>query len=144
MLLWPDTWNNYYHPQSLIAAAQILERAGFTPEVPRQHVCCGRPLYDFGFLQQARAYLEKILADFAPQIDAGLPFIFLEPSCASVFRDELVNFFPPIRKTGPARSASAIKPSSSASSSPATRPISSYRISPAKKSSSTATAITNR
>jgi FAD/FMN-containing dehydrogenase/Fe-S oxidoreductase len=94
VLLWPDTWNNYYHPQSLTAAAQILERAGFSPEVPRQHVCCGRPLYDFGFLKQARAYLEKILHDFSPQIDAGLPFIFLEPSCASVFRDELVNFFP--------------------------------------------------
>ncbi|MFP5228772.1 MAG: FAD-binding and (Fe-S)-binding domain-containing protein [Acidobacteriota bacterium] len=93
-VLWPDTWNNYYHPQSLTAAAQVLASAGFTPEVPRQHVCCGRPLYDFGFLKEARAYLETILRDFAPQIDAGLPFIFLEPSCATVFRDELINFFP--------------------------------------------------
>jgi FAD/FMN-containing dehydrogenase/Fe-S oxidoreductase len=93
-VLWPDTWNNYYHPQSLDAAAQVLIRAGFTPEVPRSHVCCGRPLYDFGFLRQARAYLSQILSQFAPQIDDGLPFVFLEPSCASVFRDELVNFFP--------------------------------------------------
>ncbi len=30
----------------------------------------------------------------APQIDAGMPFIFLEPSCASVFKDELLEFFP--------------------------------------------------
>jgi Fe-S oxidoreductase len=30
----------------------------------------------------------------APQIDAGLPFIFLEPSCASVFKDELLELFP--------------------------------------------------
>jgi Fe-S oxidoreductase len=29
-----------------------------------------------------------------PQIDAGLPFIFLEPSCASVFKDELLELFP--------------------------------------------------
>ncbi|MFY9746025.1 MAG: FAD-binding and (Fe-S)-binding domain-containing protein [Acidobacteriaceae bacterium] len=94
VLLWPDTWNNYYHPQSLQAAAQVLQTAGFAVEVPRQHVCCGRPLYDFGFLQQARAYLRKVLVQFAPQIDGGLPFVFLEPSCASVFRDELVNFFP--------------------------------------------------
>ncbi|HEX4007152.1 MAG TPA: FAD-binding and (Fe-S)-binding domain-containing protein [Acidobacteriaceae bacterium] len=93
-VLWPDTWNNYYHPQSLRAAAQVLERAGFGVEVPRQHVCCGRPLYDFGFLRQAREYLLKILREFAPQIDAGMPFVFLEPSCASVFREELVNFFP--------------------------------------------------
>jgi Fe-S oxidoreductase len=95
VLLWPDTWNNYYHPQSLHAAARILESAGFSPEVPRHHVCCGRPLYDFGFLAAARSYLEKILRDLAPQIDAGLPFVFLEPSCATVFRDELINFFPP-------------------------------------------------
>jgi len=101
VLLWPDTWNNYYHPPSLHAAAQVLTSAGFAPEVPRHHVCCGRPLYDFGFLPAARAYLLRILEQFAPHIDAGLPFIFLEPSCASVFRDELVNFFPPGSEFGP-------------------------------------------
>jgi FAD/FMN-containing dehydrogenase/Fe-S oxidoreductase len=101
VVLFPDTWNNYYHPQSLHAAARVLVQAGFAPEVPRQHVCCGRPLYDFGFLSAARAYLEAILRDLAPQIDAGLPFVFLEPSCASVFRDELVNFFPPDSYVGP-------------------------------------------
>jgi Fe-S oxidoreductase len=94
VFLWLDTWNNYYHPQSLHAAASVLNQAGFAIEVPRQHICCGRPLYDFGFLPAARAYLEKILNELAPQIDAGLPFVFLEPSCASVFRDEMVNFFP--------------------------------------------------
>ncbi|HEY6444922.1 MAG TPA: FAD-linked oxidase C-terminal domain-containing protein [Acidobacteriaceae bacterium] len=94
VVLFADTWNNYYHPQSLLAAARVIAAAGFSPEVPRRHVCCGRPLYDFGFLQDARAYLSQILAQFAPQIDAGLPFVFLEPSCASVFRDELISFFP--------------------------------------------------
>ena len=94
VILWPDTWNNYYHPRTLIAAQQVLESAGFRPEVPAQHLCCGRPLYDFGFLTAARRYLERIMETLAPQIDAGKPIIFLEPSCASVFRDELRNFFP--------------------------------------------------
>jgi Fe-S oxidoreductase len=62
--------------------------------VPREHVCCGRPLYDFGFLDEARQYLLKILDRFEPQIRAGVPVVMLEPSCASVFRDELINFFP--------------------------------------------------
>ncbi|MGC1423641.1 MAG: FAD-binding oxidoreductase, partial [Terracidiphilus sp.] len=35
-----------------------------------------------------------VLERMAPQIDAGMPFIFLEPSCASVFKDELLEFFP--------------------------------------------------
>ncbi len=94
VVLWPDTWNNYFHPQVLAAAHGVLSDAGFAAFTPKQHICCGRPLYDFGFLKQARAYLEKVLHVFAPQIDAGMPFIFLEPSCASVMRDELLNFFP--------------------------------------------------
>jgi FAD/FMN-containing dehydrogenase/Fe-S oxidoreductase len=94
VLLWPDTWNNYYHPHTLAAAQSVLESAGFSVSVPRQHLCCGRPLYDFGFLPAARHYLEQVLAILAPEIDARLPIVFLEPSCASVFRDELHNFFP--------------------------------------------------
>jgi FAD/FMN-containing dehydrogenase/Fe-S oxidoreductase len=94
VLLWPDTWNNYYHPQTLAAAESVLTEAGFAVEVPRGHICCGRPLYDFGFLTAARGYLQKVLDRMAPQIDAGIPFIFLEPSCASVFKDELLELFP--------------------------------------------------
>ncbi|HZU09164.1 MAG TPA: FAD-binding and (Fe-S)-binding domain-containing protein [Pseudacidobacterium sp.] len=94
VFLWPDTWNNYYHPQVLAAARQVLADAGFSAYTPRQHICCGRPLYDFGFLKHARAYLETVLSMFAREIDSGMPFIFLEPSCASVMRDELLNFFP--------------------------------------------------
>jgi FAD/FMN-containing dehydrogenase/Fe-S oxidoreductase len=94
VLLWPDTWNNYFHPQALAAAAKLLTAAGTAVQIPKRHICCGRPLYDFGFLDQARAYLLRILDDFAPQIHAGIPVVMLEPSCASVFRDELINFFP--------------------------------------------------
>ena len=94
VLLWPDTWNNYYHPQSLSAAETLLTQAGFNVYVPEGHICCGRPLYDFGLLSAARSYLAKVLSRMAVQIDAGLPFLFLEPSCASVFKDELLELFP--------------------------------------------------
>jgi FAD/FMN-containing dehydrogenase/Fe-S oxidoreductase len=94
VLLWPDTWNNYYHPQSLQAAETVLSLAGFRVETPSGHICCGRPLYDFGLLSAARSYLAQVLRRMAPQIDAGLPFVFLEPSCASVFKDELLELFP--------------------------------------------------
>ena len=101
VVLWPDTWNNYYHPQTLAAAETLLTQAGFQVETPQGHICCGRPLYDFGLLGAARAYLTRVLDRMAPWIDAGLPFIFLEPSCASVFKDELLQFFPN-RPTRPA------------------------------------------
>ncbi|MFP5250486.1 MAG: FAD-binding and (Fe-S)-binding domain-containing protein, partial [Acidobacteriota bacterium] len=94
VLLWPDTWNNYYHPATLTAAETVLRQAGFAVEVPNGHICCGRPLYDFGFLDAARSYLVKVLDRMAPHIEAGTPMVFLEPSCASVFKDELLEFFP--------------------------------------------------
>jgi Fe-S oxidoreductase len=93
LVLWPDTWNNYYHPQTLIAAETVLATTGFDVEVPREHICCGRPLYDFGFLDQARSYLEQVLERMGTQIEERTPIIFLEPSCASVFKDELLEFF---------------------------------------------------
>jgi Fe-S oxidoreductase len=94
VLLWPDTWNNYLQPHVLDAAARVLRSAGFRVVFPRRHICCGRPLYDFGFLDHAKRYLADVMNRLAPQIDAGMPFIVLEPSCASVFLEELRNFYP--------------------------------------------------
>jgi len=94
VLLWPDTWNNYFHPQALKSASKLLKASGHTVTIPQKHICCGRPLYDFGFLDQARAYLLRVLDELAPQIAQRTPVVMLEPSCASVFRDELLNFFP--------------------------------------------------
>jgi FAD/FMN-containing dehydrogenase/Fe-S oxidoreductase len=94
VLLWADTWNNYYHPQTLAAAETVLTEAGFAVTTPKGHLCCGRPLYDFGHLHAAKAYLKNVLDKMAAEIDAGLPFLFLEPSCASVFKDELPELLP--------------------------------------------------
>jgi FAD/FMN-containing dehydrogenase/Fe-S oxidoreductase len=94
VVLWPDTFNNHFHPDTAIAAYELLERAGFDVIVPRRDVCCGRPLYDYGFLGLARRQLRRTLADIRDQIRAGLPVIVLEPSCAAVFRDELPNMLP--------------------------------------------------
>jgi FAD/FMN-containing dehydrogenase/Fe-S oxidoreductase len=94
IILWADTFNNYFHPETSFAALEVLEDAGFQVTVLQQHLCCGRPLYDFGMLDEAKRYLARILTALGPKIDAGLPVVVLEPSCASVFRDELTNLFP--------------------------------------------------
>ena len=94
VVLWVDTFNNYFHPETCRAALEVLEDAGFTVTCSRRPLCCGRPLYDFGMLERAKNNLSQILNALGPQIDAGLPIVVLEPSCASVFRDELHNLFP--------------------------------------------------
>lgn len=94
IILWADTFNNHFQPGSAAAAVKVLETLGYTVTLPRQHLCCGRPLYDFGMLDTARAYLQEILDALEPDIRAGVPIIGLEPACLSVFRDELLNLFP--------------------------------------------------
>ena len=94
VVLWVDTFNNYFHPETCRAALEVFEEAGFTVTCSRRPLCCGRPLYDFGMLERAKNSLSQIMSALGPQIDAGLPIVVLEPSCASVFRDELHNLFP--------------------------------------------------
>lgn len=94
VMLWPDTFNNYFHPEVATAATKVLEDAGFRVTIPNRVLCCGRPLYDFGLLRTAQRYLRRILRELEPQFRDGTPVVTLEPSCLSVFREEARNLFP--------------------------------------------------
>jgi Fe-S oxidoreductase len=94
LLLWPDTFNNYFHPETCRDALEVLQRAGFDVKLPGKSLCCGRPLYDFGFLKTAKRLLRQILDVLREDVRAGITVVVLEPSCAAVFRDEMVNLFP--------------------------------------------------
>jgi FAD/FMN-containing dehydrogenase/Fe-S oxidoreductase len=94
VVLFPDTFNNYFHPEILKAAVDVLEAAGFRVHVPRQAICSGRPLYDFGMLDLAKQVLRQVLNVLRPSLEADVPVVWLEPSSVSVFRDELVDLFP--------------------------------------------------
>jgi FAD/FMN-containing dehydrogenase/Fe-S oxidoreductase len=94
VLLWADTFTNYFQPHIAEAAHQVLSDAGFHVKVLQRHVCCGRPLYDFGMLDKAKEYLTTAMDALAEEISAGTPIVVLEPSCASVFKDEAVNLMP--------------------------------------------------
>ncbi|CAN5815509.1 FAD-binding and (Fe-S)-binding domain-containing protein [soil metagenome] len=94
VILWPDTFNNHFHPQTAQAAVEVLEHAGFEVLAPTSALCCGRPLYDFGMLDAAKGMLRNVLDELGEAALAGIPIIGLEPSCVSVFRDELIELFP--------------------------------------------------
>lgn len=91
VILWPDTFNNHFTPKVAQAAVEVLEHAGYQVRVPRQSLCCGRPLYDYGMLDTAKKLLHQILASLRPAIQSGIPVVGLEPSCVTVFRDEMTN-----------------------------------------------------
>jgi FAD/FMN-containing dehydrogenase/Fe-S oxidoreductase len=91
VILWVDTFNDHFHPDVARAAVEVLEAAGCEVVVPEETLCCGRPLYDWGFLGQARRLLVTALAELRDEIRAGVPIVGLEPSCVSVFRDDAPN-----------------------------------------------------
>ena len=94
VLLWADTFNNFFRPEVARAAVEVLEDAGFEVVIQPERLCCGRPLYDFGMLDLARVKLRQLLEVLREEIGRGTPVVGLEPSCISVFRDELRGLLP--------------------------------------------------
>jgi Fe-S oxidoreductase len=94
VMLWADTFTNLFEPDVGKAALEVLDAAGFAVELSPRGLCCGRPLYDFGMLRPAKRALRRVLDTLSGPIEAGVPILVLEPSCASVFRDELRKLFP--------------------------------------------------
>ncbi len=94
VILFPDTFNNHFHTDVGVACVEALEAAGWQVVMPEGHVCCGRPLYDYGFLDLAERYLHGVLDTFRDEIRQGTPIVGMEPSCLAVFKDELTNMLP--------------------------------------------------
>jgi Fe-S oxidoreductase len=92
--LFPDTFSNFFEPEVAIAAAEVIEQAGFRVRIPDQDVCCARPLYEQGMLDAARAQLLETAAVLTPFAKRGMKIVGLEPSCILTFRDELPALFP--------------------------------------------------
>jgi Fe-S oxidoreductase len=93
VVFWPDTFSNHFHPEGAVSAVRVLERLGFEVVLPPAPLCCGRPLYDYGFLGMAKRLLARVLDAMEEGPLAGLPVVGVEPSCIATFRDELPNLF---------------------------------------------------
>ncbi|HEY9572683.1 MAG TPA: (Fe-S)-binding protein, partial [Pusillimonas sp.] len=96
--LWVDTFSDHFHPEVALAAKEVLGHAGFDVVLPATRLCCGRPLYDFGYLDLAKEKLRLALNVIDHQMAAGeaapVAVVGLEPGCMSVFKDELLKLFP--------------------------------------------------
>jgi FAD/FMN-containing dehydrogenase/Fe-S oxidoreductase len=94
VILFPDTFNNHFHTDVGVACVEALEAAGWQVVIPSGHICCGRPLYDYGFLDIAERYLRRVLDVLRDDVRAGTPIVGMEPSCLAVFKDELTSILP--------------------------------------------------
>ncbi|MFO7191040.1 FAD-binding and (Fe-S)-binding domain-containing protein [Thermocrispum sp.] len=94
VLLWPDTFTNYFAPAIGQAAVRVLRAAGFDVLLPSRPVCCGLTWLSTGQLKAARRKLRHALRTVAPVVSAGVPMLVLEPSCAALFRSDATELLP--------------------------------------------------
>ena len=94
VLLWVDTWTNYFSPEVGIAAVRVLESAGYSVRIPPAGLCCGLPWISTGQLDAARRIIDRSLRHLAPAVEDGVPVVGLEPSCTAVFRGDARELLP--------------------------------------------------
>jgi FAD/FMN-containing dehydrogenase/Fe-S oxidoreductase len=96
VLLFCDTFTDYYEPEVGLAAYQLLQAAGCSVQIdPCQKVgaranlvCCGRPLISNGLLTEAVRHAEHNIERLYPWADTGKPIIACEPSCILTIQDD--------------------------------------------------------
>lgn len=94
LVLWADTFNNHYHPAVLQSAWRVLNRLGYRVGVAERRFCCGRPLLEHGYVEEARQNIIRILDDFHRHLPIATAVVVLEPSCLSMFTDDIGRLFP--------------------------------------------------
>jgi Fe-S oxidoreductase len=94
VVLWPDTFTNYFDPEVGRDAVAVLEELGCTVHLPAQPVCCGLTWYSTGQLGAARKALTHTLDVLQPWLERGTPVIGLEPSCTAMLRKDAAELLP--------------------------------------------------
>jgi Fe-S oxidoreductase len=88
VLLFNDTFTNYYNPEIGVAAMDVLQTGG-TKVALAGNVCCGRPLISKGLLDKAKQRASENVAKLYSQAQAGKKFVFCEPSCLSAMKEDV-------------------------------------------------------
>ncbi len=94
VVLWPDTFTNFFTPSAGQAAVRILEDAGYEVLVPSGSVCCGLTWMSTGQLTVARRVARRSLDALQPYIEQGIPVIGLEPSCTAAIHSDWAKLLP--------------------------------------------------
>ena len=97
VLLFADTFNRHFDPETLRAAERVIARTGRSVGVvsaPGPALCCGRTYLSAGQIDKAKAEMKRTTDAFRKALDAGKTIVGLEPSCTLMFRDEAVNLIP--------------------------------------------------
>jgi FAD/FMN-containing dehydrogenase/Fe-S oxidoreductase len=99
VVLLADTFNTYFEPENLRAAARVLAAGGYQVIVAeaadgKRPLCCGRTYLASGMVEEARAEAKRMVEALAPYVSRGVAVVGLEPSCLLGLRDEFRKLLP--------------------------------------------------
>jgi FAD/FMN-containing dehydrogenase/Fe-S oxidoreductase len=86
VLLWADSFTEYFSTAGGLAAMKVLEGAGYQVELLDRSACCGLTWITTGQLDEARGIVRRTVDVLHPYVEAGVPIVGLEPSCLAALR----------------------------------------------------------
>ena len=99
LVLFADTFNNYFESENARAAHKVLQAAGYSVYIAKpapsdaartRPLCCGRTYLAAGLVEQAQAEARRVIEALEPFVARGIPVVGLEPSCLLSLRDEFL------------------------------------------------------
>jgi FAD/FMN-containing dehydrogenase/Fe-S oxidoreductase len=90
VLLWADSFTDFFSTAGGKAAVNVLEGAGYHVEFLARSACCGLTWITTGQLDKARSIVADAVAQLHPYVADGVPVVGLEPSCLAVLRSDAV------------------------------------------------------
>jgi Fe-S oxidoreductase len=88
VLLFVDTFTNYFAPEVGEAMVAVLESAGYSPQLTQRQECCALTWISTGQLDAAKRILRRTVDALAQPAAEGMPIVGIEPSCTAVLRSD--------------------------------------------------------
>ncbi|WP_107424715.1 FAD-binding and (Fe-S)-binding domain-containing protein [Streptomyces antioxidans] len=88
VLLFVDTFTDYFTPEVGRATVAVLEAAGYRPQIIERRQCCALTWISTGQLDAAKKILGRTVTELAEATEAGVPIVGMEPSCTAVLRSD--------------------------------------------------------
>jgi FAD/FMN-containing dehydrogenase/Fe-S oxidoreductase len=88
VILWVDTFTEYFQPEIGIAAVTVLEAAGYSVVIPDKRLCCGLTYISTGQLSQAKHRIRRTVDLLRSMSEPSTPIVGLEPSCVATLRGD--------------------------------------------------------
>jgi FAD/FMN-containing dehydrogenase/Fe-S oxidoreductase len=97
VVLFADTFNNYFESENAGAALRVLQAAGYRVHVARasdesRPLCCGRTYLAAGQVDEAKQEARRTVDALLPFVARSVPVVGLEPSCLLTMRDEFLAY----------------------------------------------------